>query len=144
MNLGPHTKRIGVALFCLSFLAPAQSQERFRVRLATMPIEVATRAEITGFGSGSAVFDGTRLSISGQFAGMQGAATVARLHEGRAMGVRGLAIGELEVTLAPKGEISGEVQLNAAQAESLRNGRLYIQIHSASAPDGNLWGWLLP
>jgi hypothetical protein len=26
----------------------------------------------------------------------------------------------------------------------LRQGRMYLQLHSESAPDGNLWGWLLP
>jgi hypothetical protein len=26
----------------------------------------------------------------------------------------------------------------------LLDGRVYLQIHSESVPDGNLWGWLLP
>ena len=60
------------------------------------------------------------------------------------MGVRGPAISDLKVTPAAKGEISGEVQLTAEQVESLRKRRLYIQIHSSSAPEGNLWGWLVP
>ena len=109
-----------------------------------MPIEVATRARVTGSGSASAKLEGQRLSLSGSFAGMRGPATVARLHEGPALGVRGPAISDLKVTPATKGELSGEVQLTAEQVESLRKRRLYIQIHSSSAPDGNLWGWLVP
>ena len=26
----------------------------------------------------------------------------------------------------------------------LEKGRLYVQLHSEKAPDGNLWGWLTP
>jgi len=26
----------------------------------------------------------------------------------------------------------------------LASSRLYIQLHSEKAPDGNLWGWLFP
>ena len=33
--------------------------------------------------------------------------------------------------------------LTPDQLQALLDGRLYIQIHSASAPEGNLWGWLL-
>ena len=135
---------IAVALCCFAFSTAAQAQEEFRVRLTMMPIEVATRARVTGSGSGSAKLEGRQLSVSGSFAGMRGPATVARLHEGPAMGVRGPAISDLEVTPAKKGEISGEVQLTAEQVESLRQRRLYIQIHSSSAPEGNLWGWLVP
>ena len=135
---------IAVALCCFAFSAAAQAQEEFRVRLTMMPIEVATRARVTGSGSGSAKLEGRQLSVSGSFSGMRGPATVARLHEGPALGVRGPAISDLKVTPAAKGELSGEVQLTAKQVESLRKRRLYIQIHSSSAPDGNLWGWLVP
>ena len=135
---------IAVALCCFAFSAAAQAQEEFRVRLTMMPIEVATRARVTGSGSASAKLEGRRLSLSGSFAGMRGPATVARLHEGPALGVRGPAISDLKVTPAAKGELSGEVELTAEQVESLRKRRLYIQIHSSSAPDGNLWGWLVP
>ena len=135
---------IGVALCCFAFSTTVQAQEEFRVRLTMMPIEVATRARVTGSGSGFAKLEGRQLSVRGSFAGMRGPATVARLHEGPALGVRGPAISDLKVTPAAKGEISGEVQLTAEQVESLRKRRLYIQIHSSSAPEGNLWGWLVP
>ena len=138
------SRAIAAALGCFAFSAAAQAQEEFRVRLTMMPIEVATRARVTGSGSASAKLEGRQLSVSGSFAGMRGPATVARLHEGPALGVRGPAISDLKVTSAAKGELSGEVQLTSKQVESLRKRRLYIQIHSSSAPDGNLWGWLVP
>jgi hypothetical protein len=36
------------------------------------------------------------------------------------------------------------VQLNKEQLADLAQGKLYIQLHSEKAPEGNLWGWLLP
>jgi hypothetical protein len=50
----------------------------------------------------------------------------------------------LEVDNAVRGALHGDVQLSRAQVQALRDGRLYIQVHSEGAPEGNLWGWLLP
>jgi len=36
------------------------------------------------------------------------------------------------------------VQLSEVQLAALKNGSFYVQIHSEKAPDGNLWGWILP
>jgi hypothetical protein len=58
-------------------------------------------------------------------------------------GVRGPAIAELTVPSTSSGSFSVDLALTPEQAQGLRQGRVYIQIHSASAPDGNLWGWLL-
>jgi hypothetical protein len=33
--------------------------------------------------------------------------------------------------------------LTKDQVDDLAAGRLYVQLHSQKAPDGNLWGWLL-
>ena len=41
------------------------------------------------------------------------------------------------------GTISGTFTLTSIQVADLEKGRLYIQLHSEKAPDGNLWGWLL-
>jgi hypothetical protein len=106
-------------------------------------IDASKRAEITGSGSISAVLAGTQLSITGAFDGMQSPATLAQVRQGVATGVRGPAIGDLTVSPATSGDVSGMLSLTAEQVESLRKGKLYIQIHSEKAPDGNLWGWLL-
>ena len=45
--------------------------------------------------------------------------------------------------VAGAGTVSGSVELTPEQLEALRSGRVYIQLHSEAAPDGNLWGWLL-
>ena len=43
-----------------------------------------------------------------------------------------------------RGTISGSVELTATQVADLEKRRLYVQVHSEKAPDGNLWGWLFP
>lgn len=121
----------------------AAAQDTFAARLSTVPIDTRTQAQTTGSGHATAMLDGNRLTIEGSFEGLQGAATVAWLHQGLATGVRGEPIHELTVTQAPAGQVSATVRLSNREVTALRAGRLYLQIHSETAPDGNLWGWLL-
>jgi hypothetical protein len=124
----------------------AQSADKFTARLAWVPISGADRANVTGKGTATATLSGTKLAISGTFEGLAAPATVARVHEGIARGARGPAIGDLTISKGTNGTISGAVALTPEQLASLKQGRLYIQVHSEKgvAPDGsNLWGWLL-
>ena len=129
---------------CVLLALSASAAEEFRVRLTPVPIDPATRATVTGSGSARATVDGNRLTIAGTFSGLQGPAIAARLHMGPVTAVRGPAIAELTVTHAASGEVNGTVELDPAALDALRAGRLYVQIASEPAPDGNLWGWLLP
>ncbi len=115
----------------------------FKVRLTRVPVETSTQASITGKGTATATLAGTRLTIQGAFDGMQSPATTARVHIG-GKGIRGPAEFDLTVTKAPSGAIAGTLTLTRVQVDSLRRGWFYIQINSENAPDGNLWGWLLP
>ena len=110
---------------------------------------------MTGKGAATATLAGTRLTINGSFEGLPAAATAARLHQGIAKGARGKAIADLTITKAASGTISGSVSLTPDQVEALKQGRLYLQVHSErgippeqgkAQPDvdnSNLWGWLL-
>lgn len=136
---------VGLSVAALgSALGAAQTQPTsFRARLTPVPVESATASAITGSGVITATVDGTRLSLTGTFAGMKSAATIAQIHLG-ARGVRGPAEFDLTVEKAASGAISGTATLNRSQLDSLRKGWFYVQIHAEKAPDGNLWGWLLP
>jgi hypothetical protein len=136
--------RLLVAVIACGVGAGANAADTFRIRLTPVPIEASTAAATTGQGSATAQLDGTKLTLKGSFAGLKGAATVARLHEGAVTGVRGPAIADFTVPAAQNGNFAADITLTAAQADSVRRGRVYVQIASASAPDGNLWGWLLP
>ena len=116
---------------------------QFRARLSAVPLDLAMQSRIAGRGSVKATLSGSTLTINGEFAELRTPATVARLHNG-VKGIRGPAVFELTVSKATSGTITGVVELTAAQIDELRNSRFYIQLHSEKAPDGNLWGWLLP
>ncbi len=125
-------------------LPAAGDDSHWSTRLATVPIDAAMAATVAGEGRAVAALHGRQLHITGTFAGLKGPATTAQLHEGPGKGRRGAAIAALTVTRAEAGTVSATVALTPAQIAALRAGRLYIQIQSQSAPEGNLWGWLHP
>jgi hypothetical protein len=118
--------------------------ETFKTRLSPVPINVSMMATIAGNGSLTATLQGKQLTIQGTFEGLRSPATTAQIRRGP-KGIRGPVIPNLElaVTKAEKGTVSGTLDLTPDQIADLRNGRLYVQIQSERAPDGNLWGWLL-
>ena len=124
----------------------AQQPRNFKARLSPVPIDVSMQATIAGTGSVTAVLTGTKLSITGSFDGLRSPATIAQLHKGPVKGMRGPTIFDLAVTRTEpaSGTLSGAIDLTPLQVADLEKGRLYIQLHSEKAPDGNLWGWLLP
>lgn len=135
---------LSVAAWAVLLLGSVLAQDSFTARLSTAPVETRNKAQVTGHGTASAVLEGRRLELSGSFEGLQGPASGAQLHMGTVKGVRGPAIHDVEVTHAANGSVSATLQLSSRQVEALRSGRVYLQIDSESAPEGNLWGWLLP
>jgi hypothetical protein len=134
-----------VSVALLAFASPGVSQnaERFRIRLTTVPMDGGMRNTVAGFGSASATLAGSKLSITGTFDGLKSPATTAKLNSGAARGVRGNPVADLSVTKATKGSLTGSVDLTAEQVKGLRDGKLYVEIASEKAPEGNLWGWIL-
>jgi CHRD domain len=134
-------------LIAATLLALAQSANpqptSFKARLSPVPVETSTAPNIKGTGSIVAALAGSTLTISGTFEGMKSPATIAQVHMG-ARGVRGPVEFDLVVDKRPSGMVSGTITLTKVQIDTLRKGWYYIQIHAEQAPDGNLWGWLLP
>ena len=131
---------VALALLAQSSAPPATN---FRARLSPVPVESSTASKITGSGTVTATLDGSKLTISGTFQGMKSPATIAQVHMGQ-RGVRGPVEFDLQVDKSPSGNINGTLTLTKVQIDTLRRGWYYIQIHAEQAPDGNLWGWLLP
>jgi CHRD domain-containing protein len=115
----------------------------FRARLSPVPVESSTASKVTGSGSVTATLAGSKLAISGTFQGMKSPATIAQIHMGQ-RGVRGPVEFDLQIDKSPSGNVAGTITLTKIQIDTLRRGWYYIQIHAEQAPDGNLWGWLLP
>lgn len=138
------TRTLVTALALIALTAQYEAQSaQYRARLSVVPIDIPMQAAIAGSGSVTAALKGTTLTITGTFAGLKTPATVARVHRGPRTAMRGPAIGDLTVTAATSGSVTGATELTKEQIDDLAAGRLYIQVHSQKAPDGNLWGWLL-
>lgn len=126
----------------LQFAAPAFAAGSLTVRLSPGPRLVGTRADRSGAGKVTATLDGGKLTISGTYEGLLGTPTGAHLFAGSAPGVRGPKVADLTVSPAASGSVSGSATLNARQRAAFAKGGLYVEIDSADAPDGDLWGWL--
>jgi hypothetical protein len=144
---GATTAFITAALLLLVSASSAQNgqnAESFRAHLSPVPINISMMATIAGSGTLTATLQGKQLVIQGTFEGLRSSATTVQIHRGP-KGIPGPVIPNIELaaTKAEKGTISGTIELTPDQIADLRNGRLYVQIQSERAPDGNLWGWLL-
>jgi len=123
----------------------AQQPKTYKARLSPVPIDVAMQATIAGSGSVTAVLTGAKLAVTGTFDGLRSPATIAQVHKSPTRGVRGPNVFDLAVKNdGMSGTISGTFDLTPIQLTDLEKGRLYVQLHSEKAPEGNLWGWLLP
>jgi hypothetical protein len=158
--MNPRIRGPVAAFFCFTTLAAlavsAQTGDKYTARLGMVPAANGTQQVlVTGKGAATATLAGNRLTISGTFEGLPAAATAARLHQGIAKGARGKAFADLTITKAASGTISGSVTLTADQVEALKQGKIYLQVHSekgiapeqgkvdANVDNSNLWGWLL-
>ncbi len=144
MNVRPFAAVLPiVAVTWFSLTGAAQNPERYKVRLTTVPMDGGMRNTVAGSGSATATLTGATLAINGTFDGLRSPATAATVHSGAARGVRGASVAELTVSKATKGTLAGSISLTPEQVKGLREGRLYIELASEKAPEGNLWGWML-
>jgi hypothetical protein len=124
--------------------AAAPDAATFHFRLSPGPRLVGTRADRSGSGSVTATLEGSKLTLKGSFSGLLAVPTGAHLLMGPLPGVRGPLVADLTVSPATTGTLTGTVQLTKEQLASLHNGGLYVEIDSDKAPEGDLWGWIMP
>lgn len=141
MKLG---RLFSLFLFSLSVTlvsTSVQAQEVYRARLSPMPTTPQTVTDITGEGEVILTLNGNALSVEGNFSGMSSATTMGHIHNGPPA-QPGPVVHRLEVTAAPNGNISAELELTDEQVSALRNNELYVQIHSENNAPGELRGWI--
>ena len=141
MKLG---RLFSLFLFSLSVTlvsTSVQAQEVYRARLSPMPTTPQTVTDITGGGEVILTLNGNALSVEGNFSGMSSATTMGHIHNGPPA-QPGPVVHRLEVTAAPNGNISAELELTDEQVSTLRNNELYVQIHSENNAPGELRGWI--
>lgn len=133
---------VGMILLVICAGADTQKSETYKVRLSTVPVDATMLSRVAGSGSLTAVLAGNKLTFNGSFQGLRSPATHASIHVGP-RGIPGPPILDLMVSNAVSGNVTGSVELSPSQLEELRNAKIYVQIDSEKAPEGNLWGWLL-
>ncbi len=141
-------KRLPVLLLAAGLVlmgrAASAAPEKYQAYLSPMPHNDATLDNLRGKGTATITLDGETMSIAGTFAGLSSPATTARLLLSAGPGIPGKTVGkEVELTTDVSGKVSGQGKLDAAQLAALKSGKLYLQINSQKAPEGNLWGWFL-
>ncbi|MBW8749022.1 MAG: CHRD domain-containing protein [Acidobacteria bacterium] len=122
----------------------AAVEQKFATRLTAVAYDGAMRANVQGDGQVFATLDGNKLTVSGRFMALPSSATSAKLHSGGGIGVPGGSILDLQIDGQTDGALSGSFSLSSKQLTALRQGHVYVQVNSQKAPEGNLWGWLLP
>ena len=120
------------------------ASHNFEFRLSPGPRLVGTRADRSGGGSVTATLKDNELTLNGSFSGLLAIPSGAHLRMGSLPGVRGPIIADVTVSPETSGSLSGTVRLNAAQLAAFHKGGLYVEIDSDKAPEGDLWGWILP
>ena len=142
---------IAAALLVAGGVGSAQLGAPFSGTLEPTPESEAGGATGTGFLY--SVLDyyeqGPKLMVNGTFDGMSSPATVAHLHrattgpndpDGPTPGPR---VFDLTVSTATNGTLNGSWWITEEQAELLREGWYYVQVHSEANPAGALRGWLV-
>ena len=127
----------------LSVLLGATAPTTIQFRLSPGPRLVGTRADNSGVGTVTAVLDRRKLTLKGSFSGLLAVPTAAHLAMGSLPGVRGPVIADLTVSPDTSGTLRGTVELDSSQIVALHKGGLYVEIDSAKAPEGDLWGWIV-
>ena len=136
-----------VRLLVLAMFAVASMPvlaDEYATRLTAVAYDGAMRANVQGDGHVAASLEGRKLTVQGDFSALPSSATGARLYGGAGIGVPGPALLDLRLTGQNAGTFQGSFTLSAANCAALKRGHVYVQINSQNAPEGNLWGWLLP
>lgn len=149
-----HTRMLFVivaTLLAVGGVGRAQLGAPFSGTLEPIPESAANGATGTGFLY--SVLDyyeqGPKLMVNGTFDGMTSPATAAHLHRATkgpnepGGPTPGPKVFDLTVSTSTYGTLNGSWWITEEQAEELREGWYYVQVHSAANPAGALRGWLI-
>lgn len=128
---------------CLAADKPA-ANKKYQAYLSPMPHNDAMHPNFSGKGAAIAALAGDTMSLTGSFTGLASSATKGQVCLSLAPGIPGKPLFEFAVPSGVEGKVTASFKLDKDQTAALQKGQLYIQIHSEKAPNGNLWGWLLP
>ncbi|MEZ4606143.1 MAG: CHRD domain-containing protein [Deinococcales bacterium] len=93
-------------------------------------------------GSATAVLNGKKLTVTGNFQNLSSDVTMAHVHRVSAADGTGGVVFALEITSSDKrgGGLSGSGSLSDADVELLQGGKFYINVHSNNFASGEIRG----
>jgi hypothetical protein len=102
------------------------------------------KSDSKGTGKFAATFDtaSKELKYTLTFAGLSGPATAAHLHGPATRAQSGGVIAPIGGA-NPASPVSGSVTLTEDQAKALRSGKIYVNVHTAADPGGEIRGQVL-
>ncbi|AWL95005.1 MULTISPECIES: CHRD domain-containing protein [Bradyrhizobium] len=126
-----------LALGAVAFAAPA-SAEKLKATLDGKSEVPATTSSATGTADLDYDAASKKLSWTVTYSGLSGPATAAHFHGPAEAGKNaGVALAIPNATASP---VKGEATLTDAQAADLLGGKLYVNIHTAANPGGEIRG----
>jgi hypothetical protein len=135
--LGLATGLVVVALTSVALAAPS-ANNRFKASLdPRQEVPAPKGVKVRTGGSFTATLSGSSLAWKLSFKQLTGSATAAHIH----LGAKGKA-GPVSVPLCGPcaSGVSGTAKLTSAQISSLKNGGMYVNVHTAENPAGEIRG----
>ncbi len=137
--------RILITLAAASLLAacaPMNSGMSFGATLSGAN-ERPTPVQTGGVGAVTATLDGTTLNLNLTFSGLSGNALAGHIHgPADKESAAGVLFPFKNVPAAPDGTFTESVTLTDAQIQELRDGKYYVNFHTAANPSGEIRGQL--
>jgi hypothetical protein len=130
-----------VAVAALALSACSDDDEEFEAEMngaAERPTPVDTQAT----GNATVTIEDTAVRVQGEFEGLSGAAVAAHIHGPADKETAAPIICPLTATAAVGGTLAGSCTFTEEQLQQLRDGRMYVNVHTQQHPQGEIRGQL--
>ncbi len=104
--------------------------------------EKPTAVTTSATGTATAEISGTTVTVAGSYTGLGGPATLAHIHGPADINVAAGVVCPLTVPAAASGTIGGSCTFTTEQIQQLKDGLMYVNLHTAANPGGEIRGQL--
>jgi hypothetical protein len=127
---------------CAVLLAGTLAAQTLTYRVRLSGAEEVPLVVTTGTGNATVTLDTTTnaVTVTGTYATMMGTVTAAHIHATARRGANAGVAFNLSVSGGTSGTISGTGTLTATQAQAVRDGLTYVNVHSGAFPGGEIRG----